>query len=140
MSEPLSPADVAIVKSTFAKVRAISDTAAKLFYQRLFETAPEVKPLFKGDMAGQGKMLMSMIGTAVNGLDRPETILPAVQDLGRRHVGYGVKEEHYAPVGAALLWTLGQGLGEAFTADAEKAWTKTYSLLADVMISAARGG
>jgi hemoglobin-like flavoprotein len=85
----------------------------------------------------QGKKLMTMIGTAVNSLDRLEEIVPAVQDLGRRHVDYGVKNEDYAVVGEALIWTLGQGLGDDFTDDAKAAWIEVYTVLADTMIKAA---
>ena len=103
---------VAIVQETFEKVRPISETAADLFYKRLFELNPSFKSLFKGDMKKQGRMLMQMIDFAVKGIDEPDTILPTIRDLGKRHVGYGVKEEYYDTVGEALLWTLEQGLGE----------------------------
>ena len=108
-----------------------------MFYNRLFETAPDLHPLFKGDIKKQGQMLMGAIKLAVNGLDRPESILPAVQSLGKRHATYGVKNEHYTAVGAALLWTLEQGLGEAFTPEVNVAWTEAYNLLATVMQQAA---
>lgn len=124
------------VQDTFAMVEPIADKAAELFYGRLFELDPSVKPLFKGDMSEQGAKLMRMIGIAVRGLTDLESIVPAVKNLGARHVGYGVKEEHYQTVGAALLWTLGQGLGDAFTEEVESAWTDVYTLLADVMIAA----
>lgn len=88
-------------------------------------------------MKAQGQKLMAMIGTAVGGLTQPDTILPAVQDLGRRHVGYGVQAPHYDTVGAALLWTLEQGLGSAFTPETRQAWAKTYNLVAGVMKDAA---
>ncbi len=133
----MSPEQVTLVQSTWAKVRLISETAAELFYGRLFEIAPSVKPFFKGDIKEQGRKLMQMIGVAVNGLSQPETIVPAVQDLGRRHVGYGVKAEHYDTAGAALLWTLEQGLGEAFTPEVKEAWTEAYGLLSSVMKQAA---
>ncbi len=129
---------VAIVQKTFEKVRPISDTAAELFYKRLFELNPSFKSLFKGDMKKQGRMLMQMIDFAVKGIDEPETILPTIQDLGKRHVGYGVKEEYYGTVGEALLWTLEQGLGSDFTPEAKEAWTEAYKLLSGVMIDAAR--
>jgi hemoglobin-like flavoprotein len=129
---------VAIVQETFEKVRPISETAAELFYKRLFELNPSFKSLFKGDMKKQGRMLMQMIDFAVKGIDEPETILPTIQDLGKRHVGYGVKEEYYGTVGEALLWTLEQGLGSDFTSEAKEAWTEAYKLLSGVMIDAAR--
>lgn len=115
----------------------IKDKAAELFYGRLFELDPSLKPLFKGDMAQQGRKLMTMIGTAVSGLTRLDQIVPAVRDLGRRHVGYGVKDAHYATVGAALLWALETGLGPAFTPEVKAAWATTYGTLAGVMKQAA---
>ena len=130
---------VRIVQETFEKVRPISETAAELFYKRLFELNPSLKSLFKGDMKKQGRMLMQMIDFAVKGIDEPDTILPTIQDLGKRHVGYGVEEEYYSTVGEALLWTLEQGLGKDFTPEAKEAWTEAYKLLSGVMISAARG-
>jgi len=133
----MTPEQIQLVKSSWAQVVPISDTAAKLFYGKLFELDPTLKPLFKGDMAEQGKKLMRMVGTAVNGLDRLDQIVPAVKDLGVRHVAYGVQDAHYDTVGSALLWTLGQGLGDAFTPDVETAWATAYGLLADTMKCAA---
>ena len=128
---------VILVKQSFEKVRPIADTAGALFYQRLFEIAPHVRPLFKGDMETQGRVLMSTLGMVVAGLDRPETILPAAQQLAVRHVDYGVTAEHYIPVGEALLWTLEQGLGADFTPEVKDAWVAAYDLLASVMKQAA---
>ncbi|HEY4172688.1 MAG TPA: globin family protein [Rhodopila sp.] len=108
-----------------------------MFYDRLFVLDLALKPLFKGDLAEQGRKLMTMIGTAVANLNRLEVIVPAVQDLGRRHAGYGVQLAHYDSVAAALLWTLGQGLGDAFTAPVQAAWTEAYTILATVMKDAA---
>jgi len=126
-----------LVQGTFDKVEPIAAKAAELFYGKLFELDPELKPLFKGDMEEQGKKLMTMIGLAVRGLNNLEALVPAVQNLGVRHVDYGVKDEHYGTVAAALLWTLGQGLGEAFTDEVEAAWTEVYTVLADTMKAAA---
>lgn len=128
---------VDLVQSSFSKVVPIADTAASLFYARLFEIAPEVKPFFKGDMSEQGKKLMQTIGIVVNGLKAPQSVLPAARALAIKHVDYGVRPEHYAVVGAALLWTLQQGLADAFTDDVESAWTAAYTLLSDVMVEAA---
>ncbi len=126
-----------LVKSSWAKVVPISETAAEIFYGKLFEMDPEVKPLFaESDMKEQGKKLMQMINLAVSGLDNLEKLIPAVQDLGRRHVGYGVKKEHYDTVGAALLDTLAVGLADDFTPETKEAWTLTYTTLAGVMIDA----
>jgi hemoglobin-like flavoprotein len=126
-----------LVQKTFAKVVPIADTAASLFYGRLFEIDPALRPLFKGDLVEQGRKLMQMIGVAVNGLDRLDQIVPAVQQLGVRHVAYGVKDEHYATVAVALLWTLEQGLGPDFTPEVRNAWTAAYTVLADTMKAAA---
>jgi hemoglobin-like flavoprotein len=126
-----------LVKDTWASVVPIADKAAELFYGKLFEMDPPVERLFKGDMKEQGAKLMKTITVAVNSLDRMDQLIPIVQDLGRRHVGYGVKAEHYATVGGALLWTLEKGLGEAFTPEVKEAWTITYETLAGVMQDAA---
>lgn len=135
----MTPEQVRLVQDSFAKVRPIADTAADLFYGRLFEIAPQVRALFPDDMSDQKKKLMAMLGLAVTNLNRPEVVAPAVQDLGRRHIAYGTLEAHYAPVGAALLWTLEQGLGADFTPDVREAWTETYGLVAGLMKSAAAG-
>lgn len=133
----MTPEQKDLVQTTFADVVPIADTAAKLFYGKLFELDPELKSLFKGDMEEQGRKLMKIIATAVNGLDRLDEIVPVVEDLGKRHVGYGVKDKDYNTVGAALLWTLKQGLDSSFTPEVEEAWTVVYSLLADTMKNAA---
>ena len=133
----MTPEQKTLVQSSFAKVAPIAETAAALFYGKLFELDPDLKPLFKGDMTEQGKKLMKMIGTAVNGLDRLEEIVPVVQDLGKRHVDYGVKNKDYDTVGTALIWTLEQGLGEAFTPDVKGAWVAVYTILAVTMKNAA---
>lgn len=133
----MTPDQVSLVQHSFQQVKPIADQAAALFYGRLFETAPELRPLFKGDVTEQGRKLIATLAVVVNGLRAPEAILPAAQSLARRHVGYGVLPEHYAPVGAALLWTLEQGLGDGFTPEVETAWTAAYGLLSGVMIDAA---
>ncbi len=129
---------IKLVQKTFEKVRPISEVVAELFYNRLFELNPSFKSLFKGDMKTQSKMLMQIIDYAVTGLDKLDTILPTIQDLGKRHVGYGVKEEYYETVGEALLWTLERNLGKDFTPEVNDAWAAAYKLLSDTMKSAAR--
>ena len=129
--------EIELVKSSWAKVVPISDVAAGLFYGKLFEIDPSLRSMFPEDMEEQGKKLMKMINTAVNGLDRLDEIVPAVQALGERHVDYGVTDAHYDTVAEALIWTLGQGLGEAFTDDVKSAWVTTYTILADTMKEAA---
>lgn len=133
----MTPKQIELVQGSWKKVLPIADTAAELFYGKLFSLDPSLKPLFKGDMKQQGRKLMSMIGTAVGGLSRLDTIVPAVQDLGRRHVKYGVKDGHYDTVATALVWTLGQGLGDAFTAEVKEAWVTAYGILAKTMKDAA---
>lgn len=132
----MTPEKIELVQSSFKKVVPIAGTAADLFYDRLFEIAPEVRRLFPQDMKDQKSKLMAMLGTAVANLHKLETILPAIKALGDRHKGYGVTSAHYAPVGAALLWTLEKGLGDDFTPEVKAAWTETYTALAGVMASA----
>jgi hemoglobin-like flavoprotein len=133
----MTPKQIELVQGTWKMVLPIADTAAEMFYTRLFSTDASLKPLFKGDMKSQGRKLMQMIGTAVNGLTKLDAIVPAVQDLGRRHVKYGVKDKDYDTVGGALLWTLEQGLGDAFTPEVKEAWATTYGVLAKTMKDAA---
>jgi hemoglobin-like flavoprotein len=129
----MTPEQIGLVQGTWAKVVPIKEVAAELFYNRLFELDPSLRTLFKGDMKEQGRKLMAMINTAVASLDKLDAIVPAVKDLGRRHVGYGVKDEDYGTVATALLWTLEKGLGDAFTPAAREAWTQTYMVLAKTM-------
>jgi hemoglobin-like flavoprotein len=129
----MTPKQIDLVQNSFALVKPIAATAAELFYNRLFSLDPGLRPLFRGDMAKQGQMLMSMIGSAVAGLRNLDTLAPVVRKLGARHVGYGVRDAHYATVGAALIWTLETGLGDKFTPEVREAWTSAYGLLADVM-------
>jgi hemoglobin-like flavoprotein len=138
MREQMTPEQITLVKSSFASVQPIADQAGALFYGRLFVLDPSLRPLFKGDFAEQSRALMRMITIAVNGLDRLETIVPAVQALGVRHAGYGVVDAHYQTVAGALLWTLEQGLGDNFTSDVAEAWTAAYGILAKTMQDAAR--
>ena len=126
-----------LVKASFAKVTPIADTAAAMFYDRLFATDPTLRPLFKGDMVVQGRLLMTMIETAVENVQRFDEILPAVRDLGRRHAGYGVKAADYDTVAAALLGTLEQALGPEFTPAVRDAWIAYYQNIAGDMKAAA---
>ncbi|MEJ2142762.1 MAG: globin family protein [Gammaproteobacteria bacterium] len=133
----MTPKQIGLIKVTWGKVFPIADKAAELFYGKLFELDPELKPLFSGNMVEQGKKLMSTINLVVEGLENLEELVPAVQDLGIRHAGYGVKDEHYDTVAEALLWTLGQGLGDDFTDEVKEAWTEAYVVLATTMKDAA---
>ena len=134
----MTPKQIELVQSTWAMVVPIADTAANLFYDRLFTIAPEVRPMFPQDMKEQKKKLMATIGVAIAGLNNLEKLVPVVQNLGVGHLDYGVREEHYQPVGAALLWTLEQGLGDKFTPEVKEAWTVVYTVLATTMIEAAK--
>ena len=136
----MTPETISLVKDSWTKVEPISEQAAGLFYGRLFEVYPEVKPLFRGDMKEQGRKLMAMINTAVNALDRLESMVPAIKSMGVRHAGYGVKAEDYGKVADALLWTLGQGLGDEFTPEVKGAWVAVYTALADTMQQGASEG
>ena len=133
----MTPQQIALIQKSWADVVSIQDTAAGLFYLRLFRLDPGVKPLFKGDMREQGRKLMKMLGQIVNSLTRLDELVPVAQDLARRHVGYGVQPHHYDTVGASLLWTLEQGLGSKFTDEVKAAWASAYGTLAQVMKDAA---
>jgi nitric oxide dioxygenase len=135
----MTPDQVQLVQQSFAKVAPISDQAAKLFYGRLFEIAPELKSLFHVDMDEQGRKLMGTLAVVVGGLSKLDTILPAAGALAKRHVNYGVKPSHYKPVGEALLWTLTQGLGPDWTPALAAAWTGAYTTLSAFMIEEAYG-
>jgi hemoglobin-like flavoprotein len=136
----MTPTQVDLIRASWTSVEPIQDVAADLFYARLFELDPVLRRLFRDtDMAQQKKILMQTLTVVVKSLDRLDQLVPALEALGRRHAGYGVRPEHYETVGGALLWTLGQGLGEAFTPELERAWTEAYSTLASVMIGAAQG-
>ncbi|MDO9355403.1 MAG: globin family protein [Solirubrobacteraceae bacterium] len=134
----MTPQQIDLVRSSFALVQPIAHPAAALFYNHLFEADPALRKLFRGDMAQQGERLMTMIGAAVGLLDRPATLMPVLQQLGARHGGYGVVDAHYATVGGALLLTLEQGLGEAFTPETRAAWTAMYGIVSQTMIAASK--
>jgi len=132
----MTPNQIELVQSSFAKVEPISDQAAAIFYARLFELAPDVRALFKGDMTEQGRKLMNMLGSVTRQLGNLDTLAVA-QRLAERHVGYGAEPAHYAVVGAALIDTLDKGLGAEFTPDVRAAWETAYGTLSGVMIAAA---
>ena len=134
----VTPAQKMLVQTTFSAIAPLADDVAVIFYGRLFEIDPSLRHMFRTDMAEQRKKLMQMLTAAVKGLDRLDKLVPVVQDLGRRHAGYGVADAHYETVGAALLWTLRKGLGSAFTPEVEDAWSAVYGVLANTMREAAR--
>src|SRR5262245_55338619 len=134
----MSPEQKALVKETWRKVAPMADTAARLFYDRLFEIDATTRPLFKTtSLAEQRRKLVQALTVVVNGLDHLEALVPTLADMGRRHAQYGVTDGHYDTVGAALLWTLEQGLGSGWTPEVQAAWSDAYALLADVMRGAA---
>jgi nitric oxide dioxygenase len=135
----MTPTQVKLVQESFSRVAPISETAAVIFYDRLFEVAPSVKAMFPADMTEQRKKLMAMLAAVVNGLGNLESILPAASALAKRHVSYGAKPEHYPVVGGALLYTLEKGLGDAWTPELSDAWTAAYGTLSGYMISEAYG-
>lgn len=126
----MDPAKVALVQESFKKVAPIADQAADLFYDRVFELAPAARSMFPDDLREQKTKLMQMLGTAVTNLHQVDRIVSAIQDMGRRHVGYGVEAAHYDIVGQALLDTLAKGLGDDFTPAVRDAWAETYDLIA----------
>jgi hemoglobin-like flavoprotein len=136
----MTPDQIKLVQDSFAQVVPIADEAAALFYRRLFEIAPQVRAMFPTDMTTQRQKLMATLAVVVNGLGRLDAILPLAGALARRHVEYGARPAHYPVVGAALLWTLEQGLGSSWTAEVAAAWTAAYTTLSGFMIDAARGG
>ena len=129
----MTPQQIELVKKTWVMVVPIADTAAELFYGRLFELEPSYRAMFKHDMTEQGKKLMKTINIAVEALDDVEPLIPTLKQMGADHVSYGVVDRDYNIVGAALLWTLEQGLGEAFTDEVKNAWAAVYEVLADTM-------
>jgi hemoglobin-like flavoprotein len=135
----MTPNQVTLVQQSFAKVAPISEQAAVLFYDRLFEIAPSVKSMFPADMKEQRKKLMATLAVVVGGLGNLESVLPAASALAKRHVGYGAKPEHYPVVGGALLWTLEKGLGDGWTPEVADAWTAAYGTLSGFMIAEAYG-
>jgi nitric oxide dioxygenase len=128
---------IGLVQSSFSLVVPILESATMMFYDRLFQLDPSLRPMFRTPQPDQAGKLAHVLTVVVKGLNRPDQILPAVEELGRRHSNYGVRPEHYATVGAALLWTLQSGLGEAFTAEVRDAWSSAYLLLSSTMQKAA---
>jgi len=132
----LTAEQITLVKESWAKVGPIAAIASELFYERLFHVNPELKSYFEGvDLPTQRSKLIKAINTVVMSLDRIETLIPMISELGKRHVGYGVEDQHYQQVGDALLWTLKTGLRKHWNEDVKIAWTTAYQLLAEVMIN-----
>lgn len=133
----MTPKQKQLVQLSFVKMSPASDQVAAAFYRRLFELDPTIEPLFaSADMKEQGRKFMHMIAVAVKSLTRLEEIVPAVEEMGRRHATYGAVDDHYETMGEALLWALDQQLGEEFTPEVRKAWAAAYEALADTMKAA----
>jgi len=126
-----------LVKTSFRKAEHLSQIVALCFYRRLFELDPSLRQLFHTEIEAQSKKLMQALTMIAEGIDSLPELVPAIESLGRRHVHYGVKAEHYATVGEALLWSLDQTLGAEFTVEVRTAWATAFYLLADVMKQAA---
>ncbi len=133
----MTPHQIQLIRRTFGFVAPIANIAALAFYKRLFELDPSLRYLFRSDIEEQGTKLMQVLAAAVRLLEKPETLVPVLEDLGRRHVHYGVRDEHYDVVGQALLWMLGEMLGTDFSPAAREAWTSLYTLVATTMKRAA---
>ncbi|MCX7096379.1 MAG: globin family protein [Methylococcales bacterium] len=134
---PLSAAQIGLLRDSWAKVLPIKEQASQLFYDKLFGLDPNVRPLFKTDIKQQGDKLIASLNRVVNAIDKMEQVTPILQDMGVRHLNYGVVSEHYNTVATALLWTLEQGLGDGFTDEVKEAWTVTYTSVTNIMIGAA---
>jgi len=130
----LTEKQIELIQDSFGLVIPISDTAASIFYTRLFEIAPEVKPLFHNDIELQGRKLMEMLTYLVGSLADLEEIIPAIEGLAKRHVAYGIKNEYYQFVGESLIFTLEKGLADEFTPEVKEAWVALYTLLSKTMI------
>ncbi|MBC7942191.1 MAG: hemin receptor [Chitinophagaceae bacterium] len=133
----MTPHQIQLVRDSWQQVLPIQAAAADLFYGRLFELAPDTRPLFRRDIHVQGAMLMQTLDLVVTHLGRMDQVLPVAEQLARRHVGYRVQPHHYDSVGTALIWTLEQGLGEAFTPAVRQGWIAAYGALAGAMKAAA---
>ena len=133
----MTPQQIEIVKTSHAKIVPFKEQAAELFYCRLFELDPSLRLMFKSDMTEQKQKLMSAIALVVSSLDKLETLLPVVREMGRRHKTYGVQNRHYDLVGGALLWTLEIGLGDSWSTEIAEAWAMAYWTLAAVMVEGA---
>jgi len=133
----MTPEQIDLVQRTWRAVLPVGDTAAELFYGKLFSLDAGIRRLFRDDMIEQGRNLTAMISVAVGALSKPERIRLAVRQLGERHAGYGVEPRHYELVGVSLLWALEKCLGEAFTPEVEAAWRATYAFLSTTMLEAA---
>ncbi len=137
---PLSEDDIGLLRRSFEEVCREAPDVAELFYRRLFEIAPELRPMFRGDLRHQAEKLRSTLGAAIARLHDFAALRPVLADLAQRHVGYGVAPRHYAPVGEALIWAIARSVRPAWDARTEAVWRTAYQDIAQAMISAAGGG
>lgn len=129
----MTPRQIDLVQTSFLRVSRNSDRIADLFYERLFDVTPDVRGLFPADLGAQKRKLTAMLVSFVGNLHQIYSVMPAVRELGKRHVGYGVTVTHYALVGGALLWAIERELGDEFTPEMRAAWTEVYTALAGAM-------
>lgn len=133
----LTARQVQLIQQSFSKVEPIADQAAAIFYAKLFEYDPSLRSMFKPDLTDQGKKLMAVLKIAVNSLNDLGKLVPVLQNLAKKHLSYGVKVDDYTPVGNALIYTLGAGLGKDFTNETKTAWIEVFKVIAKVMREAA---
>jgi hemoglobin-like flavoprotein len=136
----MTPEQINLVQQSFLSIVPIQEQAADTFYTRLFEIDPKIRPLFKGDITEQGRKLMASLEMVVDGLNQPESFYAALQDLGRRHAGYNVREDHFTSFAHALIWTLEESLGDAYNDNVRDAWIEVYEVISSIMIDAMAGG
>ena len=129
----LTKDEIKLIQSSWIDLTNKSKIVGEKFYDRLFKRSPELKELFKGDLKEQAGALMRMVKTVVEGLNNPQIIIPALQELGRRHNEYGVKFEHYKGFGDCLIDCIEEELNRTFDTQTRKAWEKLYGMLAEVM-------
>jgi nitric oxide dioxygenase len=133
----LTTAQIALIRDSFHRLQPDVETASELFYDRLFEIAPELRAMFRSDMTGQGMRFMSTLGIIVQHLDDPQALRPHLEHLAQGHAAFGVKREHFHPMGQALIRTMREILGENFPAGADAAWEAAYDDLAREMVQLA---
>jgi nitric oxide dioxygenase len=132
----MTPTQVALVRAGFDRIAPMAQDVGLAFYQKLFELNPALRPLFAEDLRPQVGHLMTALTMVIRSLDDLSPVLGRVRVLGRSHASYGVKPADFSTVGAALLATLDEGLGEDFTDEAREAWTLAYTTLAGAMTAA----
>ena len=133
----MDPEQIHLIRRTFSLVERQKQVAALVFYRRLFSLDPSLRPMFGADIEEQGRKLMEILSVAVSMLEQPAALAAELEKLGARHVGYGVKEEHYATVGSALIGMLGDTLDDVFDKAAEAAWVALFGFVRDSMLRGA---